>query len=347
MLGPGGPAADGEVEDYGVMIAAPTTGSITIVKSASPADNTSFGFTEDITSGSFTLMDPSDDTEVFLSVTPASYVVTETVPSDWTLESIVCTGDTDGGSTVDLPGKKVTIDLDAGEDIICTFSNQGRGTINIVKAASPADNTSFGFTETITSGSFTLMDPEDDTETFMSVAAGSYDVTETVPADWTLESIMCSGDDDSGSVVDLTSDKVTIDLDPGETITCTFSNVETILVINEIDYDQVGTDDAEFIEIKNTGTVSVDLSLLEIVLVDDTGPTIDATIPLSGTLAAGDYFVVCGSTTTVANCDLDTTPDALEQGDAQLAPEVLPELIQSLQHAEPTVSVLGEQGIVP
>ncbi|MGA9534211.1 MAG: hypothetical protein WBR18_15950, partial [Anaerolineales bacterium] len=43
---------------------------------------------------------------------------------------------------------------------------------------------------------------------------------------------------------------------------------EPSLVINEVDYDQPGTDMAEFVEIKNTGESAVDLSLATLVLVN-------------------------------------------------------------------------------
>ncbi len=45
------------------------------------------------------------------------------MPTGWTVDAIVCTGDTDGGSAVDLGNNKVTIDLAAGEDITRTFTN--------------------------------------------------------------------------------------------------------------------------------------------------------------------------------------------------------------------------------
>ena len=47
------------------------SGSITIVKDADPTDGTAFDFTETITPGTFTLMDPSDDTEVFAGIAAA------------------------------------------------------------------------------------------------------------------------------------------------------------------------------------------------------------------------------------------------------------------------------------
>jgi len=84
------------------------------------------------------------------------------------------------------------------------------------------------------------------------------------------------------------------------------------LVVNEIDYDQPGTDAAEFLEIKNVSGAPVDLTGHTVELVNGTGggAAVYQTIALpSTTLAAGDYFVVCANAATVANCDLDMAPD--------------------------------------
>jgi predicted extracellular nuclease len=84
------------------------------------------------------------------------------------------------------------------------------------------------------------------------------------------------------------------------------------LVVNEIDYDQPGTDAAEFLEIKNVSGAPVDLTGHSVELVNGTGggAAVYQTIALrSTTLAAGDYFVVCANAATVANCDLDVAPD--------------------------------------
>lgn len=91
------------------------------------------------------------------------------------------------------------------------------------------------------------------------------------------------------------------------------NRVVTVLVINEIDYDQGGSDSAEFIEIKNTGGDPVNLDAYSVQIIDGSGggATVVRTIDLPNIdLAAGDYYVICGDTATVANCDLDTTPDA-------------------------------------
>jgi hypothetical protein len=86
--------------------------------------------------------------------------------------------------------------------------------------------------------------------------------------------------------------------------------VAKTLVINEVDYDQPGTDTAEFIEIKNVGAAAVDLSAYEVVLVNGANNAVYLTIALPAVpLAAGDYFVVCANAANTPNCDLDVSPN--------------------------------------
>ena len=83
------------------------------------------------------------------------------------------------------------------------------------------------------------------------------------------------------------------------------------LVINELDYDQPGTDAAEFLEIKNTGTAAANLAAYRVQLVNGSNDTVYQTIDLPDvTLAAGDYFVVCADAGATPNCDLDVSPDS-------------------------------------
>ena len=93
------------------------------------------------------------------------------------------------------------------------------------------------------------------------------------------------------------------------------------LVINEIDYDQPGTDASEFVEIRNNDVVSVNLSSYNLQLINGTGggASVYQTIPLNSVmLTPGDYYVVCANTATTANCDQDITPDTnlLQNGNA-------------------------------
>src|SRR5262245_50902107 len=83
------------------------------------------------------------------------------------------------------------------------------------------------------------------------------------------------------------------------------------VVINEVDYDQPGTDTAEFVELMNVGgfAVILDNYVLELVNGNSGGAVVYQSIPLSGVLLEGDTFVVCASPL-VPNCDLDVLPDS-------------------------------------
>jgi hypothetical protein len=96
------------------------------------------------------------------------------------------------------------------------------------------------------------------------------------------------------------------------------------VVINEMDYDQPGTDTAEFIEIRNNDLTAVDLSTLSLEFVNGSGGgaaqyrlfTLSAVL-----LAPGDYFVLCANAANTPNCDQDVTPetDLIQNG----APDAL------------------------
>jgi len=78
------------------------------------------------------------------------------------------------------------------------------------------------------------------------------------------------------------------------------------VVINEFDYDQPGTDDAEFIELYNGGGSSVSLDGYVIDLINGSTGSAYRSFDLTGfVLSPNDYFVVCGNTATVANCNFD------------------------------------------
>jgi hypothetical protein len=86
----------------------------------------------------------------------------------------------------------------------------------------------------------------------------------------------------------------------------------TGLVINEVDYDQAGTDAEEFIEIHNPtgGAINIDDYSLELVNGTGGGAAVYQIIDLPDfALAPGGYYVVCGNAALVPNCDLDVSPD--------------------------------------
>ncbi len=97
--------------------------------------------------------------------------------------------------------------------------------ITIIKQSDPEDGTDFSFSGM---ASFSLDDDNDATlpqqRTFNNLTEGTKTVTETVAAGWQLLSITCD-DPDGGTSVDVAAGEATIDLDLGEAITCTFTNV--------------------------------------------------------------------------------------------------------------------------
>jgi len=64
------------------------------------------------------------------------------------------------------------------------------------------------------------------------------------------------------------------------------------LVINEVDYDQVGADGDGFVEIANTGTAAADLGGVSLVFVDGADSAEYDRETLTGTLGPGEYLVV-------------------------------------------------------
>ena len=102
-------------------------GTITIVKNTDPAIAGDGTFTFSSADADFNglSLTTSGNTATSAAITKAagSYTVTEDFVTGWSLSSIACTGDTDGGSTVDVGTRTLTIDLDASEAIMCTFIN--------------------------------------------------------------------------------------------------------------------------------------------------------------------------------------------------------------------------------
>lgn len=96
------------------------------------------------------------------------------------------------------------------------------GNILIKKSSFPAGGTGFQFTQTITPGSFTLNDPE--TWAVNNVVPGTYTVTESAKAGYTLADVSCN---DADSTTDTNARTATIRVAAGETVTCTFRNFET------------------------------------------------------------------------------------------------------------------------
>jgi hypothetical protein len=142
--------------------------------------------------------------------------------------------------------------------------------------------------------------PTDVTLAFVPNTVGVAPMTVTIPTDAT------------SATFDVTVDAMAPGMSMG-TLTATlgadmFSAVLTVtptpmgsLVINEVDYDNAGTDNAEFIEIFNGTNGPVDLTGMTVQLINGSNSSVYDTILLTavGTLNAGEYLVI-GNATTIA-----------------------------------------------
>lgn len=96
-----------------------------------------------------------------------------------------------------------------------------------------------------------------------------------------------------------------------------FSATGSIVFINELDADQTGTDNAEFIELYDGGVGSTPLDGLVAVFYNGSSDLSYLAFDLdSQTTTAQGYFVICGDAANVPNCNLDVTPntDLIQNG---------------------------------
>jgi Tol biopolymer transport system component/agmatine/peptidylarginine deiminase len=269
-------------------------GSIAIVKDAQPNDAQDFTFNTGGGLGvsSFQLDDDSDgtlsNTHNISDVVPASgYSVSEVVPSGWDQSSATC----NDGSPVS------NISVSAGESVTCTFVNQKRGSIVVVKDAQPNDAQDFSFTAGggLSPTSFQLDDDSDptlsNTRTFASLLpASGYSLSETVPSGWDQSSATC----DNGSAVS------NVTVSPGQTVTCTFVNKKRGSIVVVKDAQPNDAQDFSF-------TAGGGLSPTSFQLDDDADPTLSNTRTFANVPAAGGYSlsetVPSGWDQTAATCD--------------------------------------------
>ncbi|MDO8616206.1 MAG: hypothetical protein Q7T33_10825, partial [Dehalococcoidia bacterium] len=168
---------------------------------------------------------------------PGACTVIEDAPAaGWNLTALVCT-DPSGGTTTSVGTRTATIALAAGETVSCTFTNTKDGTITIIKDAVPDDPQDFSYSGT----SFAAFSLDDDTDiTLLNTktaghAPGACTVIEDAPAaGWNLTAIVCT-DPSGGTTTSAGTRTASIDLAPGETVSCTFTNTRgsTITIIKD------------------------------------------------------------------------------------------------------------------
>ncbi|MFA5820640.1 MAG: peptidoglycan-binding domain-containing protein [Candidatus Gracilibacteria bacterium] len=221
-------------------VAAVYADTITIVESTPIRhENQTFEFTGGL--GSFSLDDNGSNADalsntVTFSPAAGTYSVTQSEVINWSLLSLACVGDTDSGTVISLATRNAVIDMDVGEDITCTFTNDMtssnvsedpvNATIIVTVDSIPDNEHDFFFLSDF--GSFTIDDDgnvsNDRSNTItLQKPVGYYNLTEDQDDGQVLTGISCV-DPDNGTTIDILNSKVLLDLDKGETILCTFVN---------------------------------------------------------------------------------------------------------------------------
>jgi plastocyanin len=187
-------------------------GTIIVKKVTQPSGSIqSFTFTPSYNGGqTFNLIDgQSNDSGLLV---PGSYSVSEGAVTGWDLKSATC----DNGNSPS------SITLAAGATVTCTFTNVQRGTIIVKKVTNPVGAPgTFTFTGTasgsIAGGQQIVVG---------NLVPGTYTSTEADPTPaFDLTGLSCDdGASATASTVNLGTRTATFKLDPGETVTCTFTN---------------------------------------------------------------------------------------------------------------------------
>jgi hypothetical protein len=193
----------------------PPTGSLTIVKEADPDDGTAFSFN----GGAFSLEDGGS--HVISGVGGSSVVVTEdALSSGWQFSGVTC-----DAADWSVDGETLTVNVGFDEAAICTFSNYKLGRVVVEKLTLPisAPPQSFDFTSSW-DGGFALANGGSRDSGYTLAPGGPYSVSESLPAptdtdEWVLLSAVCSDGSDTSA----------ISLDPGETVTCVYTNLWTFI----------------------------------------------------------------------------------------------------------------------
>lgn len=150
--------------------------------------------------------------------------VSEVATTGWTLTNVDCGAATD--SDASLAG--ISVDVQPGDSVVCTYTNKKDATLTIVKTTNPVNSgtSNFGFLSPAL-GPFTLDTNGADATylnqkvfTFAGTGYGVKSVSETNPTPWTLESATCTGGTDTSALVAV----VTVDVQPGANIVCTYHN---------------------------------------------------------------------------------------------------------------------------
>lgn len=255
--------------------------TLTINKTA-VGGNSTFAYTTTETNGGANLSGSFNITTAngtgsasFTTLTPGTYTVSETAPSNgWSFTNLVCSSTDTSKGTVTTSGSTatVTVGLSGGATITCTYTNTLQGTIELKKAwvgtagqttlniGTSAGGTQIASVTTGAAGAAPL------TTGAQGVSNGTYYISESGGLTDYTATLACT---DNGNAV-TPGDNNSLTVAPGHAVVCTFTNTRdtgTIEVKKVVDPSsdtgtfnlQVdGTTDATGGDGTTTGAVSVD-----------------------------------------------------------------------------------------
>ena len=200
-------------------------GSITVVAAGDAADDLfnyygSFG----IVTGTLGTIYTRDN------LYPGDYDLYQSIPAGFEV-AISCVG----GDSTPIDGQPgVTVNLDANEDVVCTFTNTDvAASVTLVVETIPAGLTGLQYY-----GSFGIFSMDDgDRETYGDLYPGEYQLFQNIPVDYTL-SIDCG---DASAEPSEDGKGVTLTLAANEDVTCTYTTaiiIEDLLVNGDFEQGQ-------------------------------------------------------------------------------------------------------------
>ena len=222
-------------------------GSLTIIKEAIPNSTQAFSFSGE---WNFSLDDDGNGglpKSATFDNLDGTYDVIEAPVAGWTLTDVACENE-EGDHPFLRDGIGIRVDVANGQNVSCTFTNVQDGMAIVRKEVLPAlDTTEFEFTGNVSgfiSGGLelSLVIPVPPVEGYTS--------TELVPVGWDLVSIECDDNNSSGA-----GDTATFNVEPGEVVTCVFTNVKQGSIV--VEKEAIGGDDEFFFNNSWSDTFSI------------------------------------------------------------------------------------------
>lgn len=208
-------------------------GSVAIELDLTPDSDQSVEFSGGL--GAFVLDDAGSTAlpaaAVFEDVSAGAYSVEATIPPGWDLTALTCS---DENSVADSNAAQARVALDPGEAVTCLFSLVQHGSATVSLDLLPDSDQVVEFASEL--GAFSLDDDPNTTMpadiTFTGLQPGTYDVAAIVPDGWDLTGVAC---DHANSTMDIETATAVMEIDPGQSVSCTFEFTQPARLVVELD----------------------------------------------------------------------------------------------------------------